>query len=101
MLNPNSTIYQNEWLDLVFANRNQSYGAYELRRNYNKRMSKALLLTLAFVITLVGYVRFAGNASNVEVGKKVEFDEHVLTFPNLIQKEQIIIPKASPSSPSK
>jgi len=32
-------------LDLVFDNRNKDYGAYELRRFYNQRIRKALLIT--------------------------------------------------------
>lgn len=32
-------------LDLVFDNRNKDYGAYELRRFYNQRIGKALLIT--------------------------------------------------------
>ncbi|RYG37565.1 MAG: hypothetical protein EOO01_30110 [Chitinophagaceae bacterium] len=32
-------------LDLVFDNRNKDYGAYELRKFYNKRIAKALLVT--------------------------------------------------------
>lgn len=32
-------------LDLVFDNRNKDYGAYELRRFYNQRVGKALLIT--------------------------------------------------------
>jgi protein TonB len=36
-------------LDLVFDNRNKDYGAYELRRYYNRRIGKALIITGAFV----------------------------------------------------
>lgn len=32
-------------LDLLFDNRNKDYGAYELRRFYNQRIGKALLIT--------------------------------------------------------
>ena len=55
MFNPKSTIYQTEWLDLVFANRNKTYGAYELRQNYNKRLGQALLFTSFFVFLLFSY----------------------------------------------
>lgn len=42
-------------LDLVFDNRNKDYGAYELRRFYNQRIGKALLITGALVgITFTG-----------------------------------------------
>lgn len=38
-------LYNIEWLDLVFSERNKSYGAYELRKHYNSNMIKALLIT--------------------------------------------------------
>ena len=50
MLSPKLNVYSIEWLNVVFANRNQSYGAYELRKNYNWRLAKALMIASAVVI---------------------------------------------------
>ena len=36
-------ILKANYLDIIFDNRNKSYGGYELRKNYQHRMSKALL----------------------------------------------------------
>ena len=55
MFNPKSTIYQTGWLDLVFANRNKTYGAYELRQNYNRRLGRALCITSFFVVAIFSY----------------------------------------------
>ncbi|OYU54197.1 MAG: energy transducer TonB [Chitinophagaceae bacterium BSSC1] len=44
-------ILQAELLDLLFEGRNKNYGAYDLRKNYNKRMEYALMGT--FVICLL------------------------------------------------
>ncbi|MEJ6982375.1 hypothetical protein WG906_18060 [Pedobacter sp. P351] len=55
MFNTKSMIYQTEWLDLVFANRNKSYGAYELRLNYNRRLGRALLLSSLPILMLFLY----------------------------------------------
>lgn len=44
----NVDIYGDEWLELVFANRNKSYGAYELRKHYSATVLKALALTFGF-----------------------------------------------------
>ncbi|MCH5596518.1 energy transducer TonB [Niabella ginsengisoli] len=41
-------------LDIVFDGRNKSYGAYELRRHYRQRMTKALLITAGICITIGG-----------------------------------------------
>ena len=49
-------------LELVFANRNRNYGAYTLRRNYDKTILKAFFITciagftLAISPTLKGFV---------------------------------------------
>jgi protein TonB len=39
-------------LDIIFDGRNKQYGAYELRKTYNGRLTKALLLTAALAIVL-------------------------------------------------
>lgn len=42
-------------LDLVFEDRNKDYGAYELRKTYNKRILKALIITASIaVLALLG-----------------------------------------------
>ncbi len=47
------TNYQNAgMLDMIFENRNKSYGAYALRNNYNSRISQALLITFSSVVLL-------------------------------------------------
>jgi len=49
----NKQILNADLLDLIFDQRNKDYGAYELRRHYNKRISRALIITTALVgITL-------------------------------------------------
>jgi periplasmic protein TonB len=39
-------------LDIIFDGKNKTYGAYELRKYYNRRLVKALLLTAAFALLL-------------------------------------------------
>ena len=34
------------WEDVLFENRNKAYGAYELRMNYDRRLTKSLLFML-------------------------------------------------------
>ena len=38
-------LYNTEWLDLVFSDRNKNYGAYELRKHYNSNLLKSLFFT--------------------------------------------------------
>jgi protein TonB len=39
-------------LDIIFDGKNKMYGAYDLRKTYNTRLKKALLLTAAFALLL-------------------------------------------------
>jgi protein TonB len=48
-------------LDIVFSHRNKQYGAYELRSNYNKRINRALLITLGLVGALVSSFAFKSD----------------------------------------
>lgn len=41
-------------LDLVFEGRNKEYGAYELRKKYNKRITLALGITAAIALAILG-----------------------------------------------
>lgn len=46
-----------DFLDLLFDNRNKDYGAYELRRTYQRRVAKSLIFTGMFVgLTFTGVV---------------------------------------------
>ncbi|HEY4800019.1 MAG TPA: hypothetical protein VII99_13145, partial [Bacteroidia bacterium] len=49
--------------DVVFEGRNQNYGAYDIRRNYSRFLTKALIISVSavvlavaipFVISLIG-----------------------------------------------
>jgi periplasmic protein TonB len=49
---------QADMLDIVFENRNKSYGAYSLRKDYNHRMVLALSGMMALVLTFILYTSF-------------------------------------------
>ena len=48
-------------LDIIFEGRNKDYGAYELRKTYNKRLTMALI-SMAAVCGLIFLAYFLGNA---------------------------------------
>lgn len=55
MLGQKLDILKQEWIDVVFTDRNKSYGAYDLRKQNGVNTSKALLigvLSFVFVISL-------------------------------------------------
>lgn len=46
-------LYNSEWLEFVFSERNKSYGAYELRQHYNSNILKALFITVTLFTALL------------------------------------------------
>ena len=56
-------------LDLIFEDRNKEYGAYDLRKTYNKRILKALIITASVaLLALLGSLlakAFTSKNSNV------------------------------------
>jgi len=47
-------VLKSDFLDILFDGRNKEYGAYELRRQYNKRVRNALVGTSSLFILLLG-----------------------------------------------
>jgi len=52
MLNNSSNLYKTEWLNLVFKNRNQTYGAYVLRSESSGIMLRSLLIAAPLFVLL-------------------------------------------------
>jgi periplasmic protein TonB len=51
--------------DLLFADRNRNYGAYELRKNYDKRLTVALLAAVSFFILILAGLNKLPNPKSV------------------------------------
>jgi protein TonB len=102
MLNMSSNLYKAEWLDLVFKNRNQSYGAYTLRAQSGKTSMRALLFSSSIFILLFLspkiYSLFTTDEIVVEpLNNEIIVD--VVLPPKVEQpklKEEIVLPKADP-----
>lgn len=66
-------------LDLVFEGRNKDYGAYDLRKTYNKRIILALIITgSVFLLAILGSVlasNLASNEDNSQVIKEVTIQD--------------------------
>ena len=50
MADEKSTTIYRDMLDIIFANRNKAYGAYQLRRDYPKYLGRALAFGLGLII---------------------------------------------------
>ncbi|MGN6194788.1 MAG: energy transducer TonB [Ginsengibacter sp.] len=46
-------ILKSDLLDILFEGKNKDYGAYDLRKTYNKRLTKALIGTIALILLVL------------------------------------------------
>jgi protein TonB len=67
-------ILQADILDLVFEGRNKDYGAYELRKKYNKRIWMALGITAAIAVLLFGATLLSNALSPKDNDKQIVRD---------------------------
>ena len=66
-------LYQTEWLDLVFDDRNKDYGAYELRQHYSSTMVRAMGITFfAIAVACGAAVIFRKAPVPIETSRIVE-----------------------------
>ena len=83
-------------LDLVFEGRNKEYGAYQLRKTYNKRITMALIITASIAIIALGGSLLA---SSLDTNKsKLDVKDVVLQD---IKQEEEKKPEPPPPPPPK
>lgn len=54
-----------DFLDILFDNRNKAYGAYELRKQYQVEMGKALTIAIAAVFLLIFFINPSSSAETI------------------------------------
>ncbi len=66
-------ILKSDILDIIFEGKNKSYGAYDLRKTYNKRITKALIGTILLIaiILIASAIANSLNKNNNKVEMKV------------------------------
>ncbi|CAN5282261.1 energy transducer TonB [soil metagenome] len=82
-------------LDIIFDGKNKQYGAYELRKTYNGRLTKALLLTASLAIVLF----LASVFANIMGSKQVEQIDVLDTQMAEIKKNDAPPPPPPPPPP--
>ncbi|MDR0728854.1 MAG: energy transducer TonB [Prevotellaceae bacterium] len=73
----------NEWISLVFAGRNQAYGAYDIRKNTTKRHLIAYVVIVCLAIVLI----FLPRLMEWIIPQKVDDTNEVVTSLSDIQME--------------
>jgi periplasmic protein TonB len=61
-------IMKSDVIDIIFENKNKAYGAYNLRKFYNRRLNKALLIMLTMVVVLSAFTFLPEKATVKEDG---------------------------------
>lgn len=94
MLGSNIDIFRAEWLNVVFANRNQAYGAYELRRENPRNTNKALIIAIAAFILILATPTIANWVKHFvpKADVPVKVIEVKLLPPPMLEKTKPVTP---------
>ncbi|MEI9946146.1 MAG: energy transducer TonB [Chitinophagaceae bacterium] len=83
-------------LDLVFEHRNKDYGAYQLRKTYNSRIGRALIITASVaILALLG----SWLSSTLESSNDKKLDIKEITLEDIKQEEEVKPPPPPPPPP--
>ena len=89
------TLQTADYLDIIFDKRNKTYGGYELRRHYNRRLGKAfglLMLAMSGFICLSFVSRTKTPADNIAIVRPTVFtDIHTPVLP-----QPVVVPPSPP-----
>ena len=83
-------------LDIVFEGRNKEYGAYDLRKTYNERVKRALIIT-ASTAALILLISFLNKTLSDNENAKVKINE--MTLQDVKQEEKEPPPPPPPPPP--
>ncbi|HET9277086.1 MAG TPA: energy transducer TonB [Flavitalea sp.] len=83
-------------LDIVFEGRNKDYGAYELRKTYNRRLTIALIgMAVLCILLFVGYLL----ANTISAGEDKAVVVQDVQLEELKQEEKKEVPPPPPPKP--
>lgn len=99
----NINLNDNNWIDIVFENRNHEYGAYQIRKNYNKNSILGILGMFSFLGLAFGGIVLFSSFKSVIIPETVNpqlYDTVYIILPDLPpieeENEEINNPPASP-----
>jgi periplasmic protein TonB len=95
MLGDKIDIMKSGWLNLVFANRNQAYGAYQLRKQNSHNTNKALVIALTLFIVIIA----SPTIANIIRGFIPAADPKTVNVDNIILPPPPSIAKVTPPPP--
>jgi protein TonB len=93
-----ATISGNDFLDILFNGRNKDYGAYELRRKYDRRVRNAIIGTASVALLAVGGYALSNRLSVTERHTLSRPVVDVVKLRELTTETKMPPPPALPSS---
>lgn len=94
----------NNWIDIVFENRNHEYGAYDIRKNYNKNSMLGVLGMFSFLGLAFGGILLFSSFKSTPPIPEVDpplYDTIIIVMPDLPpleEEEEIVVPKETQQS---
>ncbi|MBI3137373.1 MAG: energy transducer TonB [Sphingobacteriales bacterium] len=85
-------------LDIIFDGKNKDYGAYDLRKTYNRRITRALIITGSIAL-LALLASILSSTLKEKEDKKLKLNE--MTIQDVKQEEKKEIPPPPPPPPPK
>ena len=101
MLGSKLDILKPEWLDVVFSDRNKTYGAYDLRKQNPKNTSKALVIGILLFVFIISFQTILNFISGFipKAKEKVKITNVVLQPPPPLDKTKPPPPPPEPPKP--
>lgn len=69
-------------IDIIFDGRDKNYGAYELRKNYSKRINRALVITMTLAALICGGAILASSSKNTKPRYKMDTITELADLPD-------------------
>ena len=94
----NVSIYEKNWIDLVFEDKNQAYGAYQLRQENPRTTLIAFISGTFLILFLIGIWLLLSSFGDKAVATPIDIDDPILqitdvNYPNKEpKKEEIVAP---------
>lgn len=94
-----NSVFDREWIDLVFEGRNKEYGAYKLRKDDSKTTMIALFTGIALLGAAVGIPYVVGQLSPKTAGVAKTDDGGMVLTPVDLGPEVYTMPEEQPKQP--
>ncbi len=96
----NVSIFEKKWIDLVFENKNQEYGAYQLRQENPKTTVTAFIYAVVFLFSISG-IGMLLSSFGTKPDVEVEFVSPPIKLTDFIyppRVEPLVIPATQPKT---